>query len=124
MAGVDDRAAAAERPAPSASDVVALLRERFGDLYEESYDRGKRQFVDAVSERFGVDGVVAADLIEALEKAQTIRYQRETTGRDVPGPRVGLFDEPGPRPAERPDPGPMGRHWQIGREESDLPGII
>jgi hypothetical protein len=97
--------------------VVRVLRDRFGDEYQESYEEGKRQFRDAIVDAFNIDRDTASSLVDDLEQALTIRFHRQGVGGDVEVPRVGLFDVPETATPERTEHEYAGRYWVIGRTD-------
>ncbi|MGH2350020.1 MAG: hypothetical protein ACRDJN_00200 [Chloroflexota bacterium] len=112
---------------PDVEDIVAVLRRRFGDRHQQSYEHGKHDFREALAEHYGMDKDDASHLVEDLEQAQVLRFKSagDASTRDTSGPRIGLFDEPGPVVDDTgtqatPDYG--GRYWAIGRED-DVPGV-
>ena len=107
---------------PTTEDVLRFLRNRFGDQYPEAYEHGKREFRDAVSREFGLTLGEAHDVVDALERAQRIRFRDKRGGPDTEGPRLGFFDEPRKPPAGDPVPEYAGHYWEIGRE-APVPGL-
>ena len=100
---------------------MAVLRGRFGERYEESYEHGKRVFRDALAAHLDLPAGAAAHLVDELEEAQAIRFHRAAPRQEVEGPRVGLFDEPRTIPAGEPAPESAGQYWQIG-QDAVVPG--
>ena len=113
------RAGQATAAEPSVEDALAVLRDRFGDFYEESHEHGKREFRDALVEHFGLDEDDALRLLDSLEEARVIRFHSGTGHRHdtASGPRVGLFDEPRRVPEGEPAPEPAARGWKLGPDE-------
>lgn len=111
----------------SLEDLIGALRREFGTRYEESYERGKRDFRDALVKHLGLDQDRASGMIDDLEEAQAIRFKSagSSSPREGDGPRVGLFDEPGPQVADDRQPNYGGRYWAVGTDEDvDLPGAV
>ena len=101
---------------PSVEEVLASLRGRFGDWHEESYEHGKRELAEALSEAFELDDDQATRVVDELEQAQVLRYHSGQAKAEADGPRVGLFDEPRTVPRGEPVAEPQARGWEIGRD--------
>lgn len=109
----------------SLQDLVGALRQEFGTRYDESYERGKHDFRDALVKRLDLERENASSIVDDLEEAQIIRFKSagDRSSRDADGPRVGLFDAPGPQVGDDQEPEYGGRYWALGADEDlDLPG--
>lgn len=109
----------------SLQELVGALRQEFGTRYEESYERGKHDFRDALVKRLDLDRDDATSIVDNLEEAQAIRFKSAgaRSSREADGPQVGLFDAPGPQVGDNQEPEYGGRYWALGADEDlDLPG--
>jgi hypothetical protein len=118
MANTDEQLIRRSAPAGGLdmTDVVTFLRGRFGDQYPESYEHGKRELRNALRDQFGLSEGDATDLVDDMERAQTIRFRDKRGGSDSAGPRLGLFDEPRSPAGGEPEPEFAGHYWEIGRD--------